>query len=283
MRLYSLDTGNLKTEGRMMFSHQKRESWEPYYPADSEGLCNWAIRSMLIDTGIRKILIDTGIGTKKHPEYFNDYHLNGETSLYNSLFKAGCQPNDITDVILTHLHFDHCGGSTVIDENGRLVLAFSNATYYVSEKQWDHALTSGKEEAGSFIEDDFMPIESAGKLRLINEEGSLFPGIDIRICNGHTRGLMLPFISHNNHIIVFAGDLVPSSAHIPDNHIMAYDIDPSLSFEEKKAFLHEAAREKYFLFLQHDLYAEYCLVKFAENTVVIDKKLKQDEICRGVF
>lgn len=268
MKLYPLDTGNLKLDGGAMFGVVPKVIWSKLYPCDENNLCNWIMRCLLVVDGDRKVLIDTGIGNKQSGKFFANYWLNGEASLDSSLAKVGFSVDDITDVILTHLHFDHCGDAVRWNEDRTgYVPTFRNAVYYISRQQWEWAVSPNNREKASFLKENIHPIKEKGKLNLVEKEGELFPGISIRIFNGHTEGQIIPFISYKEKTIVFMADLLPSGAHIPLPYVMSYDTRPLITLDEKEKFLKEAAANEYVLFFEHDLYHECCTVAETEKGV----------------
>jgi len=261
MKLYSILTGNLKLDGGAMFGVVPKVIWSKLYPCDENNLCNWSMRCLLVEEGDRRILIDTGIGNKQSEKFFSNYYLNGSDSLEVSLAKVGNTMDDITDVILTHLHFDHCGGAVRWNEERTDYLpAFKNATYYFSRQQWEWATHPNNREKASFLKENILPIQEKGKLHLIESDDTLFPGVSVRIFNGHTDGQVIPFIRYNNTTVVYMADLMPSSAHIPLPYVMSYDTRPLITLKEKEAFLKEAVQNNYLLFFEHDLYRECCTV-----------------------
>lgn len=267
MNLYAINTGNLKLSGRAMFGGAPKAVWSHLYPCDEHGLCNWSMRCLLLVDGDRKLLIDCGAGTKQSEEFFSGYHLNGDDSLEKSLNHAGFSFEDITDVIISHFHFDHAGGAIIWnpDRTGYLP-AFSNATYWTSRRQWELAVNPGKYEKSSFQEENILPLKEKGKLQLIDTEREIFPGVSVRIFDGHTNGQIIPLIKYKEKVVVFTADVLPSAAHISLPHVMIYDTQPSQSLEEKENLLIEAAARGYILFFEHDLYRECCtLVKTEEG------------------
>lgn len=257
LAIHSIETGNLMLDGGAMYGVVPKVLWQKKYPANEKNLCNLSMRSLLIITNDKKILIDTGIGNKQDEKFFGYYFLNGDATLKKSLKKHGCSFDDITDVILTHLHFDHCGGAVKI-QNNQFVPTFQNANYHISKSHWKWASDPNCRERASFFSENFMAIKEAGQLNLIEKEGMLFENIEIRIFNGHTEGQIVPIIHYNNQKIVCIADVVPTVSHIPINYVAAYDIRPLLSFEEKEAFLNEAIKNNYILFFEHDIYNECC-------------------------
>ncbi len=268
MKLYSIDTGNLMLDGGAMFGVVPKVMWSKFYPCDENNLCNWSMRCLLIDTGERKILIDCGIGDKQPKKFMAHYFLNGEGSLDGSLAKLGLTVDDITDVILTHLHFDHAGGAIRWNEDKTDYLpTFKNATYWTSKQQWEWATNPNNREKASFLKENILPMREKGTLKLIDSDTEIYPGISVRLFNGHTDGQVIPLIQYNGKTIVFMADLLPSTAHIPLPYVMAYDTRPLITLDEKEKFLHEAAENEYILFFEHDINNECCTLKQTEKGV----------------
>ncbi len=265
MQLHKIETGNLKLDGGAMFGVVPKTIWNEVYPADQNNLCNWAMRCLLIVDGDRKILIDNGIGDKQDEKFLKHYHLNGDSSLERSLSELGLTADDITDMVLTHLHFDHCGGSIIKTSDDRFEPAFKNATYRISKPQWEWATHPNRREKASFLKENIFPIEESGQLKLVENEGEILPGIEVRFFNGHTDGQMIPFIKYNGKTIVFMADLLPSAAHVPLPYIMAYDTKPLVTLKEKESFFGEAITNGYVLFFEHDLYNECCTLHETEK------------------
>ena len=261
MKLYPINTGNLKLDGGAMFGVVPKVIWNKLYPADENNLCNWAMRCLLIVDGDRKILIDNGMGDKQDEHFLKHYYLNGDDTLEKSLAQYGFTPDDITDNIITHLHFDHVGGAIKYDENKDLVPTFRNATYWVSKAQWEWANNPNRREKASFLEENILPIQTKGNLKLVEKEGEILPNIEVRLFNGHTDGQIIPYIKYKGETIVFMGDLLPSTAHIPMPYVMSYDTRPLLTLEDKKRFFAEAVKNNYILFFEHDLYHECCTLQ----------------------
>jgi glyoxylase-like metal-dependent hydrolase (beta-lactamase superfamily II) len=281
MELYSIETGNLKLDGGAMFGMVPKVLWSKYYPADENNLCNWAMRCLLVVDGERKILIDNGIGDKQDWNFLRHYYLNGDDTLEKSLNKAGIAMEDITDVILTHLHFDHCGGSVEWnhDRTG-YKLAFPNATYWVSRQQYEWALEPNHKESVSYLKENILPIEESGHMKLIEEEGEILPNINIKFYHGHTEGQAIPHINYNGKTVVFMADLLPSTAHVPMPWIMAYDTRPLITLEDKTRFYKDALENDYILFLEHDLYNECCTLQMTEKGVRVKETFKLDGVER---
>ncbi len=281
MELHIIDTGNLKLDGGAMFGVVPKVMWSKKYPADENNLCNWAMRCLLVVNGERKILIDNGMGTKQDERFTRHYYLNGEGELHTSLRKAGYNAEDITDVLLTHLHFDHVGGSVEYDENRNLQLTFPNAKYWTSAAQWEWAIAPNRRERASFLKENILPIQESGRLFLIEKEGELFPDVEVRFFDGHTAGQVIPVIDFHGKKIVFMADFLPSTAHIPLPWVMAYDTRPLITMEEKKEFWAEAIAHDYTFFLEHDLYHECCTLKNTEKGPALDKVFSLQEFIQN--
>jgi len=251
-----------------MFGVVPKVIWNKLYPCDENNLCNWSMRCLLIETNDRKILIDCGIGDKQSEKFLTNYYLNGDDTLDKSLAATGLTADDITDVILTHLHFDHCGGAVRWNEDKTdYIPTFKNATYITSKAQWEWATNPNNREKASFLKENILPIMEKGKIRLIDDDCELFPDISVRIFNGHTDGQVIPFIRYKDKTIVYMADLLPSSAHIPLPYVMSYDTRPLITLKEKEAFMNEGAKNGYILFFEHDLYRECCTVQETEKGV----------------
>ena len=268
MQIYTLDTGFFKLDGGAMFGVVPKSLWNKENPADENNLCNWAMRCMLICDNGRNILIDTGMGNKQSEKFFSHYNPHGNQTLLNSIFKRGLQASDITDVILTHLHFDHCGGAVSKKEDA-LVLTFPNATYWSSEKHWQQALNPNAREKASFLKENIIPIQESGKLKFIeemkNQRTPFSNNIDIQFVHGHTDSMMLPFIHYKGKTIAYMADLIPSTAHIPLPYVMGYDMYPMTTLIEKESFLEEAVKEETILFFEHDPINECSTVQKTEK------------------
>jgi len=263
MQLYSINAGNFKLDGGAMFGVVPKSIWNRSNPADDNNMCSWAMRCLLIETEERLILIDNGMGDKQDPKFFGHYYLHGNDTLEKSLAAQGFNSDDITDVFLTHLHFDHCGGS-IKKEGDTLVPAFKNAIFWSNEAHWGWATSPNDREKASFLKENILPIEASGQLSLIDTPESHFTSsgllhkesfikdIDIRFVHGHTEKMMLPQISYKGHNIVFMADLLPSVGHLPLPYVMSYDMFPLTTLHEKKSFLLEAYEKQYVLFFEHD-------------------------------
>ena len=275
MKLYTINTGYFKLDGGAMFGVVPKSIWNKINPSDANNLCDWAMRSLLIEDGDRLILIDNGIGDKQDAKFFGHYYLHGNETLDSSLKKYGFNKEDITDVFLTHLHFDHCGGS-IIRVGEKLMPAFKNATYWSNKEHWDWAVMPNEREKASFLKENILPIPDSGQLKFIQTPPAdqdrlpmapFMPEINIRFVNGHTQAMMLPQINYKGKTIVYVADLLPGAGHIPIPYIMAYDMFPLTTLEEKKSFLKEAAEKEYILFFEHDPKIECCTVAKTEKGI----------------
>ncbi len=279
MQLYTIETGYFKLDGGAMFGVVPKVLWGKNNPADNNNLCSWAMRSLLIEDGEKLILIDNGIGDKQDDKFFRHYYLHGNVSLKRSLAKYGFHSNDITDVFLTHLHFDHCGGSVVWNEEKTgYEMAFKNATYWSNSIHWEWATNPNKREKASFLKENIIPIQQSGQLNFIDKKSTFFNNFDILYVSGHTEGQMIPHIKYRGKTIVFMADLIPSTGHIPIPYVMAYDTKPLLTLKEKSRFLTKAAENEYILFLEHDNFNECCTVKSTEKGVKLSETFKLSEI-----
>jgi glyoxylase-like metal-dependent hydrolase (beta-lactamase superfamily II) len=259
MKLYSINAGHFKLDGGAMFGVVPKSMWQKLNPPDENNMCNWAMRCLLIEDEGRLILVDNGMGNKQDEKFFGYYYLNGDDTLEKSLAKYGFSKDDITDVFLTHLHFDHCGGS-IERVNDQLAPAFKNATYWSNEKHWQWAVHPNDREKASFLKENILPIQRSGKLKFVEtKEGIDFTkNVKIRLVNGHTESMMLPEIKYKDKTIVYMADLLPSEAHIPIPYVMAYDTRPLETLVEKKSFLAEALQKDFILFFEHDREIECC-------------------------
>ena len=285
MKLYSVNTGYFKLDGGAMFGVVPKSIWNKINPADENNMCSWALRCLLIEDGNRLILVDNGMGDKQDAKFFSYYYLHGDDTLDKSLAKHGFHRDDITDVFLTHLHFDHCGGS-IIRDGGKLVPGFKNATYWSNEAHWEWALNPNDREKASFLKENIIPIKESGQLKFIPEipevkanlVGSFYGNLTILFVNGHTAAMMIPKIKYKDKTIVYMADLLPSQGHIPIPYIMAYDIYPLKSMNEKKTFLREALQNDYILFFEHDPQYECCTLHQTERGIRPKNFFKLDEV-----
>lgn len=276
MNLYTINTGRFKLDGGAMFGVVPKSIWNKLNPADENNLCSWSMRCLLVEEGDRLILIDTGIGDKQDAKFFGHYYLHGDESLDKSLAEHGFTRNDITDVFLTHLHFDHCGGA-IVRNGDKLVPAFPNAHYWSTEAHWDWAVTPNDREKASFLKENILPIQESGQLKFIQrQKGSngqlldiaeFIPGFKVRFVDGHTNSMMLPQLSYKGNTIVYMADLLPSTGHIPIPYVMAYDMFPLTTLHEKKSFLKEAIDNNYLLYFEHDPVNECCALQQTERGI----------------
>ncbi len=279
MKLHSIETEYFKLDGGAMFGVVPKVIWNKLNPADENNLCSWAMRCMLIEDGDRKILVDTGIGDKQDAKFLGHYHLHGEHTLLKSLAEKGFSPEDITDVFLTHLHFDHCGGSVKRNDQGELVPAFPNAVYWSNESHWDTATRPNAREKASFLRENILPIRESGQLQFIPEvqDTAFTANIRVRFSYGHTKAMMYPLITYHDKTIVYMADVLPSTAHIPLPYVMAYDMFPLTTLEEKKAFLEEAEAKQYVLFFEHDPVHECCVLIKTDRGIRAGETFRLDE------
>ena len=276
MKLFTINTGFFKLDGGAMFGVVPKSLWQKINPADDQNLCTWALRCLLVQDEDRLILIDNGIGNKQDAKFFSHYHLHGEDTLESSLAKHGFSKEDITDVFLTHLHFDHCGGS-IIKEGDALLPAFKNATYWSNEKHWEWATAPNDREKASFLKENILPIQQSGQLKFVSaprhQNIDLLPSspftenISVRFVSGHTESMMLPQINYNGQTIIYMADLLPSAGHIPLPYVMAYDMFPLETLKEKKKFLKEAVENNYLLYFEHDPKIECCQLQQTEKGI----------------
>jgi len=259
MKLHLYNIGNFKIDGGAMFGVIPKVLWSRVYSADENNLIQLTLRSLIVETNGHVILVDTGWGEKQDEKFFRHVHKSGGEGLIQGLINRGYNPEDVTDVFFTHLHADHCGGGVKRKEEGiGYDLTFPKATYHVSRKQWEWAVRNNLREADSFLEENILPVEQSGHLNLIDEEGEIFPGFSLLICYGHTPGLMIPVIRYKDKTIVYTGDLIPTSAHIPLIWNMSYDIESLKTIEEKEKLLKKALEQNYILVFQHDQNVECC-------------------------
>ena len=287
MKIYTIETGMFKLDGGAMFGVVPKSIWNKINPSDENNLCSWALRCLLIEDGGRLILVDNGIGDKQDAKFFSHYYLHGDDTLNKSLALHGFHREDITDVFLTHLHFDHCGGS-IVRQGDKLVPAFPNAIYWSHRLHWDSAVHPNEREKASFLKENILPIQESGQLKFVDQlpgaksaNGLIpfdLPSIQIRVVNGHTQSMMLPQINYIGETLVYMADLLPSMGHIPLPYVMAYDMFPLTTLEEKKSFLKEALENNYVLFFEHDPVAECCRLVATERGVRASAAFKLSEL-----
>jgi glyoxylase-like metal-dependent hydrolase (beta-lactamase superfamily II) len=285
MKVYPIETGNFKLDGGAMFGVVPKTLWQRTNPADSNNLIDMSMRCMLIEDGDRLTLIDTGVGNKQSDKFFSYYYLFGDFSLDTSLAKYGFHRDDITDVFLTHLHFDHCGGAIEYNKDHTFLQpAFKNAKFWSNENHWQWATVPNAREKASFLKENINPMESSGQLNHIKlpTNSDLITnselGFDIFLADGHTEKQMIPMLNYQGKKLVFMADLLPMVGNIPLPYVMGYDTRPLLTLNEKLKFLNEAADQEYFLFLEHDANHELCTVKHTEKGVRLDKTFSFDEV-----
>jgi glyoxylase-like metal-dependent hydrolase (beta-lactamase superfamily II) len=277
LKLHIIETGYFKLDGGAMFGVVPKSIWQKTNPPDENNLCTWAMRCLLIEDGNRLILIDNGIGTKQDEKFLRHYYLHGDSDLLKSIHAAGFSEDDITDMFLTHLHFDHCGGGVKIN-NGKPELTFRNAQYWSNEDHWNWAIKPNAREKASFLQENIIPMQESGQLKFISDQtASPIPSVDLFFASGHTEKMMIPKIRINGKVVCYMADLLPSVGHIPLPYIMGYDTRPLITLEEKEKFLQEAADNQYILFFEHDSIHECCTVKRTEKGVRLDSVFKLSE------
>ncbi|WP_027421144.1 MBL fold metallo-hydrolase [Crocinitomix catalasitica] len=282
MNLYPISTGNFKLDGGAMFGVVPKSIWNRTNPADANNMCSWSMRCLLIEDGDRLMLVDTGIGDKQSEKFFSYYDMFGDDTLEKSINAAGFKLDDITDVILTHLHFDHCGGAIARQGEKGFRPVFKNATYWSNERHWKWATEPNKREKASFLSENILPIQESGQLKFIDRiddfTANVFPNIDFQFVDGHTDSQMLPIINYKDQKLVFMADLLPSVGHIPLPYVMGYDTRPLLTLSEKESFLDKAERENYTLFLEHDYNNECCTLIRTDRGIRLGETFDLKEI-----
>jgi glyoxylase-like metal-dependent hydrolase (beta-lactamase superfamily II) len=283
MKLYPLNTGNFKLDGGAMFGVVPKSIWQKTNPADENNMCDWSMRSLLIEDGDRLILIDTGIGDKQSEKFFSHYHLNGNDSLNGNLNKLGFSVDEVTDVFLTHLHFDHCGGAVKWNKAGNgFETVFKNANYWSTENHWKWATEPNPREKASFISENIKPIQESGQLKFVDRKEdftkNIFNNFDVLFVDGHTESMMIPHIHYKGKTIVFMADLLPSTGHIPLPYVMGYDTRPLLTMTEKEKFLNNAIANDFVLFMEHDSKNECCTLQSTEKGIRLNETFQFSEL-----
>lgn len=280
MNLYTIDTGLFKLDGGAMFGVVPKSMWQKLNPPDANNMCTWAMRSLLIEDGNRLILIDNGMGNKQDEKFRLHFYPHGDDTLENSLRQRGFTSADITDVFLTHLHFDHCGGSVVRTSGGKLEVAFPNATYWSNEAHWNWAVTPNAREKASFLKENILPIQESGRLKFLapGADSSLPQFREIIFADGHTEKMMVPVLEYKGRTLAFMADLLPSAGHIPLPYVMGYDMRPLVTLSEKEAVLNRAAAENWVLLLQHDPTSAACTVQATDRGVRLAETLRVEDL-----
>jgi glyoxylase-like metal-dependent hydrolase (beta-lactamase superfamily II) len=283
MKLHPIECGNFKLDGGAMFGVVPKMLWQKTNPADKNNLVEVSSRSLLVETGNRLVLIDAGMGNKQSKKFFSYYNRWGDFSLEKSLKKKGFHRDEITDVFLTHLHFDHCGGAIIKNQKGNLTPTFKNATYWSHKKHWEWANNPNSRERASFLSENIRPIKESGQLTLLEGDEFIMEnsplGFDVIVVNGHTEKQMLPLISYKNRTIVFTADLIPTVGHLPLAYVMGYDTRPLISLEEKNRFLKLAYEKKFLLFMEHDPFHELIDLRQTEKGV----RMNQNHTLKSFF
>lgn len=283
MKLYPVNAGNFKLDGGAMFGVVPKSLWTRTNPCDENNMCSWAMRCLLIEDGDRLMLVDTGIGDKQSEKFFSYYFMHGNDTLEKSMAAHGFTYDDVTDVFLTHLHFDHCGGAIQNNAAGTfLEPAFKNAIYWSNGNHWKWATEPNPREKASFLKENINPIEESGQLKFLDASNEIlenaFPNIDVLFANGHTDAQMIPHINYKGKTVVFMADLLPSTGHIPLPYVMGYDTRPLLTLDEKAKFLNRAADEEFVLFLEHDSVNECCTLQHTEKGVRLKEAFAFNEL-----
>ena len=278
MTVHTLDTGLFKLDGGAMFGVVPKSMWQKLNPPDANNMCTWAMRCLLIEDGGRLLLIDNGIGEKQDEKFRGHFYLHGDDTLEKSLRRLGYSSADITDVFLTHLHFDHCGGSVQRRPDGVLQPAFSNATYWSNEAHWNWAVTPNPREKASFLKENILPIQESGQLKFVDLSAGVPDGLpqfrEIILADGHTEKMMVPVMDYKGRTLAFMADLLPSAGHVPLPYLMGYDMRPLVTMTEKEAVLRRAADENWVLLLEHDPTHEACTVQHTDKGVRLAETLR---------
>lgn len=283
MKIYPLNTGDFKLDGGAMFGVVPKTMWSKTNPADENNMCNWSMRCLLIEDGNRLMLIDAGIGDKQTEKFFSHYYLHGSDSLEGNLNALGFGKDDVTDVFLTHLHFDHCGGAIQWNkEHTGFEPVFKNAKFWSTENHWQWATEPNAREKASFLSENILPIQESGQLNFIartdNYTENVFSNMDVLFVDGHTESMMIPHIRYQGKTIVFMADLLPSVGHIPLPFVMGYDTRPLITLDEKSKFLNRACDNEFILFLEHDSVNECCTLERTEKGIRLKETMRFSEI-----
>jgi glyoxylase-like metal-dependent hydrolase (beta-lactamase superfamily II) len=279
MKIDLFNIANFKVDGGAMFGVIPKALWSRVYPSDENNLIVLTLRSFIVETGGHIVLVDTGWGDKQDEKFFRHTYLHNGEGLIEGLKNRGYEPGDITDVVLTHLHADHCGGGVVKSKTGTgYELTFPNAIYHASRTQWEWAMKNNPREEDAFLEENIFPIMQSGRLSLTDEECELFTDFHVRLFFGHTPGLMLPVIKYNGKTLVYTGDLIPTAAHIPLIWNMSYDIESLKTIDEKEKLLNEALKNDYILVFQHDETVECCNLKMTEKGIRAKEKFSFSDL-----
>ncbi len=283
MKIYPLNTGDFKLDGGAMFGVVPKTMWSKTNPADENNMCNWSMRCLLIEDGNRLMLIDAGIGDKQTEKFFSHYYLHGTDSLEGNLNALGFGQDDVTDVFLTHLHFDHCGGAIQWNKDHTgFEPVFKNAQFWSTENHWEWATEPNAREKASFLTENIQPIHDSGQLKFIERNGNYtsnaFSDMDVLFVDGHTESMMIPHIRYQGKTIVFMADLLPSVGHIPLPFVMGYDTRPLITLDEKAKFLNTACDNEYILFLEHDSVNECCTLERTEKGIRLKETMRFSEI-----
>ncbi len=280
MKVQLFNIADFKVDGGAMFGVVPKVLWSRNYPSDENNLIVLSLRSLIVETGGHIILIDTGWGDKQDEKFFSHVYLHGGEGLVQGLKNRGYRPEDVTDVFLTHLHADHCGGAVYRDnETGAYKLTFARAIHHISRTQWEWAVANNPREADSFLEENILPIGHSGQLNLVDDDDEeLFPGFSVMMCYGHTPGLMIPVLNTGDKTLVYTGDLIPTISHLPLIWNMSYDIESLKSIAEKERLLNRALENNYYLVFQHDEYVECCDLKMTDKGIRANRKCVLSEL-----